>query len=143
MLHNLTPHAVVIVTPEGELVLPPASAAARVHLSRVHVMDLLVGQHRVPVYRPRVDGVRGVPAETPPCAQDCRLQGWGGLCDHRPLYIVSRLVAEALPYREDLLVPDPVRMRADGTTAAHGLARVAELCYESLPFGYRTMSSKR
>lgn len=104
MLINATPHDVHIKTIDGKLITLPASETpARVHIERkeagVHdgvrvVVPVVVGINNLP---PKREGV---------------------------LIIVSKLVADALPERDDLVVPDLIERNGDVVVAAHALAKV-------------------
>lgn len=87
---NLTPHAVTVMTKEGMITFEPSGTVARISTTAEPVGDLLTDHGSLPVVRIRCSG-------SPT-----------GLPDPEPdtLYIVSRVVFDAVPDRCDLLVPD-------------------------------------
>lgn len=85
MIVNLTPHAITIVSPDGgKTVIDPSGEIARV--TETHTPAGTVDG--VPIVTVTYGEVTGLPAGDGECA-----------------YIVSALVAAALPHRSDLLVP--------------------------------------
>ena len=83
---NLTPHAVTLITDYSEIVIE-SSGIARASESRKFV-EFVNG---IPLHEISLGAVFGLPEE-----QD-------GIA-----YIVSRIVSEALPERNDLYIPDRV-----------------------------------
>jgi hypothetical protein len=106
-LVNLTPHPITLVTAEGgELVLPPAAEPARCSMERRVVGRVRTTAGNVPLHRVVAGPAEGLPTPRP-----------GVLC------IVSRIVAESVTDRTDLVVPDvSVRGESGGVLAAEGLA---------------------
>lgn len=96
-LVNLTPHSVTIVGASGSITLPPAREAPRCEMVRTEVGSLSVDGVVVPVLTSAV----AAPPELPPPVPG-------------RILIVSRLVADALPDRPDLLFPDMIIRGADG-----------------------------
>ena len=92
-LINLTPHDIVIADENCQpmLVIPrhTGSSPARVRQQRVKVGEITVNGVRIPISRSEYGEVEGLPEPQP------------GV-----YYIVSMFVAQALPHRTDLLVPD-------------------------------------
>jgi hypothetical protein len=89
-LINLTPHPVTLMTggPTRKLTVVPEGTEARVRMEREWIEDLsTVG--RVPIYRTEFTEVLNLPSPEPGTR-----------------YIVSSVVADACPDRDDLLVPD-------------------------------------
>lgn len=84
-LVNLTPHAIVIQTQDGTVVLEPSGEVARVRSTP----GRLLTEDPVPIYSsPTWGEVQGLPAPEP---------GVG--------YVVSAMVAAQVPYRDDVLSP--------------------------------------
>lgn len=82
---NLTPHEVVIVCNEGNLVIPASGAIARVAVTSEQVDEV----NGIPVVRTVYSKeVEGLPQP-----------------EEGTIYIVSTLVAQACPDRHDLFVP--------------------------------------
>ncbi|MGW2320089.1 hypothetical protein [Streptomyces sp. NPDC001680] len=98
-LVNLTPHPVRLLAEDGTVLadLPPSTPPAR----RAELTDpdtlLVVSSATVPVVRLRHGPVENLPAPATGTA-----------------YVVSRLVADACPDRDDLLVPAQLVRDADG-----------------------------
>lgn len=93
-LVNLTPHILNIITPAGTIALPPSGGVARVNKSTALV---------------EIPGV-DVPLVT---------IAWGGLAglpepDGASLFIVSNLVREAVPRRQDVASPGELVRGPDG-----------------------------
>lgn len=119
-LVNRTPHAVRLLRQDGTPLcdLPPASVPARCREIRHGAGTLALGDSArgdgeavVPLVRVGFADVTGLPAPSP--------NTW---------HIVSRLVADALPHRTDLLVPHDVTRDADGQiTGCRALAIGAAL----------------
>ncbi|MBT9252153.1 MAG: hypothetical protein KM296_00355 [Brockia lithotrophica] len=96
---NLTPHALNLVSSEGETVatIPPSGVVARVSTQKEKVCEITVNGAPVPVQQTKFGKVTGLPDPEP------------GV-----LYVVSLPVAQALPEREDLLVVDDLVRDAEG-----------------------------
>lgn len=174
-LINLTPHAVTIVTAEGEITVPPYGRTIRreetretvdtahsggidIPITRVTLRGLdewdliLPSENMVPcecghfsydhedtedcIYREDCGCLGFLPDSQCECGHhartheyamvDCRECGCRRVKDRRQtLLIVSRLVAEACPERDDLVVPDDtVRDDAGRIIGCRALARV-------------------
>jgi len=107
-LVNLTPHEVVLVRGETHLVVPPSGTIARAATTRQQVDVLDVDGTTIPVNRVAFGQVENLP--------DPAEGVW---------YIVSSIVAQALPERQDLLVPDDtVRDESGRIVGARALAHV-------------------
>ena len=104
-LVNLTPHKVVLFTPEGNQVeIPPEGTTPRVRMEVREAGEVL----GIPVVETYAAGVEGLPEPRP------------GV-----LYIVSRAVAQAAPDRDDLTVPDDLVRDEEGRViGARRLARI-------------------
>lgn len=90
-LVNLTPHDIVIALPSGERITIPASGnVARIaNRPGQQLLSLRVQDVDVPVYGPDIKGdIYGLPDPK-----------------DGTVYLVSLLVAQACPERQDLLVP--------------------------------------
>ena len=108
MLVNLTPHEVVLVQGETRLVVPPSGTVARAATTRQQVAVLDIDGFTIPVNRVVFGQVENLP--------DPAEGVW---------YIVSSIVAQALPERQDLLVPDDtVRDESGRIVGARALAHV-------------------
>jgi len=86
-LVNLTPHEIRVVGEDGEerLVIPPSGKVARVRTEQTTVGQV----NNIPVVRTMYGDVEGLPEPS-----------------ENTLYIVSTLVAQAVPYRDDVVAPD-------------------------------------
>ncbi|MBY6274192.1 MAG: hypothetical protein CW346_18740 [Bacillaceae bacterium] len=104
---NLTPHEVVVMDRAGETVIcrfPPSGTVARCTSQR----EVIGSINNIPINRTTFGAVSGLPDPEP------------GV-----YYIVSALVAQALPEREDLLIPDDtVRDEAGRIIGCRAFARV-------------------
>ncbi|MFJ4010341.1 hypothetical protein [Streptomyces sp. NPDC090026] len=108
-LVNLTPHPVRLISGDGTALteLPSSPAPARRTESTEPEPPLIAKGITVPVVRLSFGPVENLPPPTPGTA-----------------YVVSRLVAEAYPDRDDLFVPALLVRDADGvTTGCRALAR--------------------
>ncbi|MDP3939396.1 MAG: hypothetical protein Q8R92_14850 [Deltaproteobacteria bacterium] len=114
-LRNLTPHEIHLM-PDGPggtvIVVPPSGIVARCVVERERIGFITLPQPNgedlcVPIHRTRFGSVEGLPEPD----DDCEL-------------IVSDLVAQAVPEREDLLMVDDAARDADGRIiGAKALAR--------------------
>jgi hypothetical protein len=105
---NLTPHSITVVCDDGSAITYPAPgsgvSAARVAVTSVPAPPLADG---CPTVRMSRGDVQDLPAPAP------------GV-----LYIVSRMVADAVPDRDDLLVPGaPVRDAHGAVIGCRALVR--------------------
>jgi hypothetical protein len=108
---NLTPHPVEIVTLEDSIHLPASSKPARAEMNSTALAPVELSGMTVPVLHEQVVRVTDLPKP----AKDT-------------LFVVSRLVAEAVPHRDDLVVPTQLTRNTDGTVgAARALAKVGPL----------------
>lgn len=106
-LMNLTPHTLNLLA-GGGVAIPPSGTVARCDVTRHQLGVLLVDGTEVPINHTKFGVVTGLP-------------------DPRPgvYYIVSSLVAQAVPERADVLVvDDAVRDEAGRVIGARGLAHV-------------------
>jgi len=107
-LVNLTPHDVILVRNEARLVVPPSGSVARAATTRQEVTILDIDGFTVPVNRVSYGQVENLPEPT-----------------EGTYYIVSAIVAQAAPERQDLLVPDDTIRDAQGRIiGARALAHV-------------------
>ena len=107
-LVNLTPHEIVLVRGDARIVIPPSGVVARVATARRVVATLEVDGVEIPVNRVEFGQVENLPEPS-----------------EGTFYLVSSLVAQALPGREDLLVPDDtVRDERGQIVGARALARI-------------------
>lgn len=88
MIRNLTPHAVHLVTAEGQVQLAPDTPPARLRQQATAAGSVDVGGEAVELFDVGVDGIEGLPPS--------QTGVW---------LVVSRLVAEACPERRDLVFP--------------------------------------
>lgn len=110
-LVNLTPHALVIMPegPDGPTVtIPPSGIVARCATSRVQVNTVTVDGVTIPVNRTEFGAVTGLPDPQPDT-----------------IFVVSALVAQAVPDRQDVfIVDDAVRDEQGRIIGARALAHV-------------------
>ena len=108
---NLTPHALNLMPagPTGPVVtIPPSGIVARCATSRVQVASITVDGISVPVNQTRFGEVSDLPDPQPDT-----------------IYVVSALVAQAVPYRQDVfIVDDAVRDEQGRIIGARALAHV-------------------
>ena len=108
---NLTPHALNFMPagPDGPVVtIPPSGQVARCTVDRVQVNTVAVDGITVPVNQTRFGAVTGLPDPQPDT-----------------IYIVSALVAQAVPDRPDVfIVDDAVRDEQGRIIGARALAHV-------------------
>lgn len=81
---NLTPHAITLRTPQGDVTFPPSGTVARVATTETTVGLAAVGpgQYAVPVIATQSAGITGLPADTASLPEGC---------------LVSSMVLDALP----------------------------------------------
>ena len=108
---NLTPHALNLMPegPDGPTVtIPPSGIVARCATSRVQVGTVTVDSIAIPVNRTQFGAVTGLPDPQPDT-----------------IYIVSAVVAQAVPDRSDVfIVDDAVRDEQGRIIGACALAHV-------------------
>ena len=108
---NLTPHALFLMPagPTGPVVtIPPSGLVARCVTSRVQVDTITVDGVTIPVNRTQFGEVTGLPDPQPDT-----------------IYVVSALVAQAVPDRQDVfIVDDAVRDEQGRIIGARALAHV-------------------
>ena len=110
-LVNLTPHALNLMPggpDEPTVTIPPSGQVARCEVRRVQVDTVTVDGITVPVNRTQFGAVTGLPDPQPDT-----------------IYIVSSLVAQAVPDRQDVfIVDDAVRDEQGRIIGARALAHV-------------------
>ncbi len=108
---NLTPHALNIMPsgPTGPVVtIPPSGQVARCEVNRVQIYTVTVDGISVPVNKTQFGTVSGLPDPQPDT-----------------IYVVSALVAQAVPNRPDVfMVDDAVRDDQGRIIGARALAYV-------------------
>lgn len=108
---NLTPHALNLMPhgPEGPVVtIPPSGLVARCATSRVQVDTIIVDGVAIPVNCTQFGAVTGLPEPQPDT-----------------IFIVSAVVAQAVPDRPDVfIVDDAVRDEQGRIIGARALAHV-------------------
>lgn len=108
---NLTPHTINLMPagPTGPVVtVPPSGQVARCATSRVQVDAVTAEGVTIPVNRTQFGEVTGLPEPQP-----------------NTIYIVSALVAQAVPERQDVfIVDDAVRDEQGRIVGARALAHV-------------------
>lgn len=108
---NLTPHALNLMPagPTGPVVtIPPSGQVARCAVDRVQVDTVTVNGVSIPVNQTRFGKVSDLPAPRP-----------------NTIYVVSALVAQAVPERQDVfIVDDAVRDDQGRIIGARALAHV-------------------
>ncbi|MGC8628445.1 MAG: hypothetical protein ACP5VR_13020 [Acidimicrobiales bacterium] len=111
MIKNLTPHPVSVVLPDGATVtLPPYGPVARAEQKDEPAGSVEIQGQAVPVVRSTYGEVVGLPLPEP------------GV-----FLVVSALVAQAAPGRDDLLVPSgPVRDDEGRIVACQRFATLAK-----------------
>lgn len=109
-LKNLTPHTVMFIDAAGMMfAIQPEPVSARVGEKRIRLATVIDGGMLVPIYRKSWDreGATGIPPKD------------------GTLYIVSTVIAEAFPERDDFLVPDEIERTEEGLiVGAHALAQM-------------------
>lgn len=88
---NLTPHAVTLVAQDGtpSLVIPASGQIARVSCETVVAGHIEVEGVSIPITHNVYGEVQNLPPQTP-----------------GTIYVVSSLVANCVPYRADVLIPN-------------------------------------
>ena len=81
---NLTPHAVNVVLPNGEELVIISTGIARVAETTTQIGEL----DGIPLFKSTYGQVQGLPEPAP-----------------NTVYIVSKMVTDALPQRRDLFIP--------------------------------------
>ena len=108
---NLTPHALVLMPggpDEPTATIPPSGQVARCAVNRIQVDSLTVDGIIVPVNQTQFGEVSGLPDPQPDT-----------------IYVVSALVAQAVPERQDVfIVDDAVRDDQGRIIGARALAHV-------------------
>ena len=108
---NLTPHAITLMPegPDGPMVtIPPSGQVARCAVDRVQVNTFTVDGITVPVNQTQFGAVTGLPVPQPDT-----------------IFVVSALVAQAVPDRQDVfIVDDAVRDDQGRIIGARALAHV-------------------
>lgn len=108
---NLTPHALNLMPegPDGPTVtIPPSGIVARCTTSRVQVGTITVDNIAIPVNRTQFGAVTDLPDPQPDT-----------------IFVVSALVAQAVPERQDVfIVDDAVRDEQGRIIGARALAHV-------------------
>lgn len=106
-LVNLTPHAIKIIGDDSMTVIPPDGTVARVSQRDLFDGFLEVGDRMIPSYHTIFGEVTGLPDE---------VEG--------TIYIVSAMVAKAIPGRRDLYSPAGLIRDENGNViGCRGLAR--------------------
>lgn len=105
---NLTPHELNFVTPEGEIKVPPSGVVARVSVTREKIGEIVLEGKTLPVYKSTFGNVEGLPDPEPDT-----------------IFVVSSIVAQAVPERSDIFIPDDsVRDENGRIIGARALAKV-------------------
>lgn len=88
---NLTPHAINIVDDEKNIikVIEPAEFPARVTVSTVRTEDIICGDDTIPTSKSVYGVVEGLPEK-----------------EEGVIYVVSSLVAQRVPERDDVFIPN-------------------------------------
>lgn len=108
-LVNLTPHVITLITEKGEIKIQPSGTIARVAVTREKIGEVTVSNNIIiPVYKNKFGSVENLPDPQPDT-----------------LYIVSSLVAQAVPDRKDVVIPDDSVRDSEGRIiGAKALAHV-------------------
>lgn len=100
-LINLTPHDIVVCIPDTtEFVLPKSDNPARVEsIPEVtgHIRPDQTPDHRIPIHEVRYGGIQNLPPRA-----------------FATYYVVSRMVKDRIPEREDCVVPADLLRDAKG-----------------------------
>ena len=108
---NLTPHVLNLMPdgPDGQVVaIPPSGKVARCAVNRVQVDTITVDGVNIPVNRTQFGAVTDLPDAQPDT-----------------IYVVSSLVAQAVPDRQDVfIVDDAVRDDQGRIIGARALAHI-------------------
>jgi len=105
---NCTPHPITIVDGDWSLTIPPSGVVPRREERVVQGDSIVVNGHKVPVTRREYGALTDLPEPR-----------------EAVIYIVSALVAQAAPERQDLVVPGPAVRDSEGNViACRGLSRV-------------------
>lgn len=115
-LINLTPHDIVLVDEEGHPLgtIPPSGKVARCNTSSEVFTTFAHDGIPIHVRRRTFTGHSNFLTKSPPKSGT--------------YYIVSRILAEALPERRDLLIPDGVKRDDDGNIiGCTGFATLTEV----------------
>lgn len=106
-MKNLTPHELVIDCEDGfEFVKIPSDGIARIKVSRIADIPICIGNVTIPVYKTVYGEVEGLPPEG------------------EEILIVSSIVKQALPHRNDLYSPgELIRDENGNVVACKGLSK--------------------
>jgi len=105
---NLTPHTLNLFVGDKELQIPPSGIIARCEVTRQQVGIITVDGIEIPVNRTVFGKVENLPEP-----------------QEGVVYVVSALVAQAVPDREDVFIPDDTMRDEQGRIiGARALARV-------------------
>ena len=120
---NLTPHVVRLQRPDGS-----ADEYLSAGIARCSTTEVVVGEiDGVPVVRTTFGAVTGLPEDCPECGGSYHI-GHSDECSDSIRYVVSQMVAAALPNRPELIFParlirdDQGRVLACSAWGAQGAA---------------------
>lgn len=105
---NLTPHELNLIIGDKEIRILPSGIIARCEVTRQQIDSIIVDSVEIPINKAVFGKVENLPEP-----QD------------NTIYVVSSLVAQAVPHRNDVFVPDDtVRDDQGRIIGARALARV-------------------
>lgn len=105
---NLTPHSINLLVDDKEIVIPPSGTIARAATERRQIDTIKIDGVDIPVNKTVFGDVVGLPDPKPDT-----------------IFIVSMLVANAVPHRDDVfIVDDTVRDDEGRIIGAKALAHV-------------------
>ena len=105
---NLTPHSINLLVDDKEIIIPPSGTIARAATQRKQIGAIKIDGVDVPVNKTVFGDVVGLPDPKPDT-----------------IFVVSMLVAQAVPHREDVfIVDDTVRDDEGRIVGAKALAHV-------------------
>lgn len=105
---NLTPHAINLLVDGKEIVIQPSGTIARAATNRKRVGTIRIDGVDVPINQTVFGDVTGLPDPEPDT-----------------VFIVSMLIAQAVPHRDDVfIVDDTVRDQEGRIIGAKALAKV-------------------
>lgn len=105
---NLTPHSINLLVDDKEIVIPPSGTIARAETERRQIDTIKIDGANISINKTVFGDVVGLPDPKPDT-----------------IFVVSMLVAQAVPHRDDVfIVDDTVRDDKGRIVGAKALARV-------------------
>ena len=103
---NLTGHDINIMCPDGSMITIPSDGMLRSRYTTNHLPDMVTNYGNIPITQNHYHRIRSMPQELP-----------------NTFYIVSRLVAELYPERNDLLMVNGLIKQSGKTIGCRSLAK--------------------